>query len=70
MNLPYIGILFSIPGLIIYFWLGVKGNKISWNNKAWKSVEEFEKAQRSWTIAGVILLSIAFIFGFFAASKF
>ena len=70
MNIPYIGILFSIPGLIIYFWLGVKGNKISWNNKAWKSVEEFEKAQRSWTIAGVILLSIAFIFGFFAASKF
>ena len=70
MNIPYIGILFSIPGLIISFWLGVRGNKIAWNNKAWKSVEEFEKAQRSWTIAGVILLSIAFIFGFFAASKF
>ena len=70
VNIPYIGILFSIPGLIISFWLGVRGNKIAWNNKAWKSVEEFEKVQKSWTVAGVILLSIAFIFGFFAASKF
>ena len=31
--------------------------------------EEFEKVQKSWTVAGVILLSIAFIFGLFAVSK-
>lgn len=61
-HLPFIGFIFSIPYIIIAIYLGVKGNKIAWNHKEWKSVEAFEKVQKNWLIAGIIVDVILLIF--------
>lgn len=61
--IPFIGFIFSIPYIIITIYLGVKGNKIAWNHKEWKSVEAFEKAQKGWLISGKIMLVVAIIMG-------
>ena len=66
-NLPYIGLIFLIPDIIVLIYLGRKGNKIAWNNKEWKSVEEFKKVQKGWLIGGIIVNSLAFIVCFIVA---
>lgn len=48
----------SIIGIIISIYLGIKGNRLSWENKDWKSVEQFEKSQKDWNLAGIIVLVI------------
>lgn len=49
--LPYVGIL-------IVFALGKYGNALAWKSKSWKSIEDFEKSQRKWAIAGLIFWSV------------
>lgn len=61
-KIPYIGFVFSIPIVIIGIILGVRGNKIVWNNKRWNSIEDFEKALKAWNIAGILFIIITFIF--------
>ena len=66
-NGVWIGLLTLIPyvGFIMAIILGLKGNKWAWEaQKDKKSPEEFVESQRKWTIAGVILLVAAFLFGF------
>jgi hypothetical protein len=53
---PYVGI-----GMAIY--LGIKGNELAWKSKRWQSIEQFKSAQRSWAIAGLIVLVLAFLLG-------
>ena len=55
---PYIGLLFAIPIIIIEIILGVKGNKIAWNNKKWNSVADFEKALKTWNLVGILFTII------------
>lgn len=55
---PYIGLLFAIPIIIIGIILGVKGNKIAWNNKKWNSVADFEKALKTWNLVGILFTII------------
>ncbi len=38
------------------FILGMRGNKWAWKAKKWQSVEEFERVQKKWAIAGFIFL--------------
>lgn len=56
-NDTYISFLVFIPifGLAWSFVLGVKGNEWAWQNRTWRSVEQFKKTQKTWAIAGTII---------------
>jgi hypothetical protein len=47
--------LVPIVGFIMMFVLGAKGSRWAWRNKRWESVEHFQRAQRKWAIAGLIV---------------
>lgn len=46
--------------LLFYLRLGSRGNDLAWKYRHWSSVEAFQKAQRRWSIAALVLL---FLFG-------
>jgi hypothetical protein len=52
------GLLAVIPvvGWGIVIWLGVRGRETAWRNGQWPSVAAFNRIQRRWSIAGVVLL--------------
>lgn len=52
------GLFALIPfvGIGACFMLGFKGRELAWRKGSWASVEEFNKSQRRWSIAGVVLL--------------
>jgi hypothetical protein len=54
----WLGLLALVPfvGIGACFWLGFKGRELAWRKGSWASVEEFNKSQRKWSIAGVVLL--------------
>lgn len=56
-NDTFISLLVFIPGanFVIPFYLGYKGNELSWRNKRWKNDEGFFNAQRKWARAGWIM---------------
>jgi len=51
--------LIPIVGFGISFWLGFKGRELAWRKGNWSSIEEFNKSQRRWSIAGVVVLIAA-----------
>lgn len=57
------GLLALIPvvGIGACFMLGFKGRELAWRKGSWNSVEEFNKSQRRWSIAGVVLLVVAIV---------
>ena len=57
----FLGWLYPIPNLIF----GMYGSRWAWENKKWSSVDEFEQAQSTWTIAGVIFTSLGLIIWLF-----
>ncbi len=68
--IPFIGWIASIVISII---LGINGNRMAWEKKTWQGVDHFEKAQKSWAKAALIvflvsILSGVLIFVFAAAS--
>jgi hypothetical protein len=62
-NSVWIALISLIPipliGLIMMFVLGAKGNEWAWQSKKWESIERFQKTQRAWAIAGVIIFCIS-----------
>ncbi len=70
-NKTWIGLLCLIPylGIFMLVYLGIYGNKLAWQNKRWASIEEFQRIQKLWAIAG-LLVNIAFITGAFIFLKF
>ena len=53
-----------VPALIaiaISFYLGFKGNKLSWEKKDWASIERFEKIQHRWNVAGIVVIVVPLI---------
>ena len=54
-NRTYIALLCLIPivGVVMAFVLGAKGNKWAWQNKRWKSIEHFKRAQKIWSWVGL-----------------
>ena len=60
----WIGLLALIPGvsLIMRIVLGVKGNEWAWRNRKWESVAQFRATQRTWTMAGLLVLFLSFFF--------
>lgn len=59
----WLGLLALIPivGFGISFWLGFKGRELAWRKGNWTNIEEFNKSQRRWSIAGVIVLIAAVV---------
>lgn len=47
--------------LAISFYLGFKGNKLSWEKKDWASIERFEKIQHRWNVAGIVVILVPLI---------
>ena len=54
--IPKVGLIINI---FIAIWLGFNGNKLALKNKEFESLENFIKYQKKWSIAGIILYSIA-----------
>lgn len=61
--IPFIKIsyVFYIIDLLFRFYMGFRGNKISWLKKDSTSPEKFEKYQKHWNFVGIL----CFIFVFF-----
>ncbi|MCC8113262.1 MAG: FHA domain-containing protein [Bacteroidales bacterium] len=68
-SIPFVGVatlVIQVPYLIL---CGIKGTAWAWNAKQWESVEKFERTQKNWGIAGIIvfcLLLISWIMAFAA----
>ena len=60
-NKSYIGLLALLPyvGFIVSIYLGVKGRELAWKNKRWQSVEHFNRVQKRWSIAGLVIVAIS-----------
>jgi hypothetical protein len=67
-NRTYIALLAIIPvvGIPMAFVLGFKGNEWAWQNKRWKSIEQFQRVQKRWAILGIILFLVGSILSIFA----
>ena len=48
-------------GIIMQVVLGIKGSEWAWEKGNYSSVEEFQKSQRAWTIAGAALWGIGLL---------
>lgn len=48
------GWFWPLPNILF----GVYGNRLSWTNKHWNSVSEFEQSQKDWAVWGIILSCI------------
>ncbi|GGA36875.1 serine/threonine-protein kinase [Okeania sp. KiyG1] len=57
------GVTFGTGWLITGIILGYKGNEWAWKSRKWKSIAEFKKHQRMWSIISLLLISIAVILG-------
>ena len=57
--------LLFIIDIAISLYLGLQGNKLSWQKKDWSSATNFEIYQKRWNIAGIIILCLFAISGFF-----
>jgi hypothetical protein len=62
-NRTYIALLTLIPfvGVVMVFVLGFKGNEWAWQNKRWKSIEQFQRVQKHWAKWGIILFIVGAI---------
>jgi len=62
-NRVWISLLTFVPfiGWVMPFVLGFKGREWAWKAKNWESVEHFNRVQRKWSIAGLILLLVSIV---------
>lgn len=47
-----------VPGPIMNVVLGLKGREWAWQSRRWESIEHFNRVQKNWAIAGLVLLLI------------
>ena len=64
--IPFLGIFLAL-GLQI--WFGINGNKWAWQNKRYKSIQDFHNVQKKWAIVGTILVIIPLILSIFTISS-
>jgi hypothetical protein len=66
-NRTYIAMLCIIPviNVLLAFVLGFKGNEWAWQNKRWKSVEQFQRVQKIWGIIGIVTFLVGALIGIF-----
>lgn len=68
-NRTWIALLVFVPivGLVMWVMLLLKGREWAWRNKHWDSMEHFNKVQRNWAKAFLIVLFVPFLLGIIAA---
>lgn len=56
----WISLLSLVPFVNLVWWLvlGIKGREWAWRAQAWESVEHFEKSQKKWDNAGLLIVSV------------
>ncbi len=60
--IPVLGILiYLVIALIFCIWLGINGNKFAWQNRKWKSINEFQKVQKTWATIGIIVFIVSIL---------
>ncbi|MGM0125506.1 hypothetical protein IGI37_002905 [Enterococcus sp. AZ194] len=66
-NKTYLPLLCLIPvfNLVWVFICGAKGNEWAWQSGDYHSVEEFNRVQKSWNIAGIAKFVISLVLGLF-----
>lgn len=59
-NRTWIGLLGLVPvlGFFIQVLLLIKGREWAWANNDWQSVEHFNRVQRRWSLAGLLILLV------------
>lgn len=62
-NRVNIGLLTLIPyvGFVMMFVLGKNGRVWAWKNRKWKSVEDFNRVQRIWSITGLVFFVVTLL---------
>lgn len=55
----------GVVWLIAIIVFGIKGRRIAWKSKEWKSEKEFISAQRVWDIWGIIIFIVLNVIWFF-----
>ena len=60
-NRVWLSLLVFVPvvGFFVPFVLLFKGREWAWQNKTWESVEHFNRVQRKWTIASLVVFGLA-----------
>lgn len=63
-NSTFIAFLCFVPfvNLVMPFVLGARGGEWAWRNKRWESLEHFRATQRTWSIAGLVVLIASVMF--------
>ncbi|BAZ17539.1 serine/threonine protein kinase [Calothrix sp. NIES-4071] len=56
-NNVWVGLLCFLPtiGIVMTIALGAKGNEWAWKSRRWRSIEHFQRHQRGWAIAGLLI---------------
>lgn len=54
-------ISFYIFLLCYFIYSGINGNKWAWQNKKWKSIQDFHKIQKRWAVDALIYCILIFI---------
>lgn len=71
--IPFVNIFAGIANIVMLIVYGVNGRQWAWDNKTWRSVQEFEETQDAWNkwglifFIGSIILSILTVIFFGAA---
>jgi len=62
-NNTLIALLAMVPcvGFVMPIVLGIKGSAWAWQNKRWDSVEHFQRVQRKWAIATLIVIAVSVV---------
>lgn len=63
-NRVYLSLLWFIPIIgwfLVPFLLGAKGSSWAWEHKRWENEHHFQKVQRYWAVAGLILFLLILI---------
>lgn len=61
ISLSVIGLLLYIT---IFVYMGLNGRKLAWENRKWKSLDQFLKTQRVWDVCGIIVFILTVLVGF------
>ena len=54
--IPYLG---QVCSLCLCVYLGLKGSRMAWKSERYESFESFLRAQRKWTIVGIVLFIVS-----------
>lgn len=56
-NLAF-SIIVIILSVVAPLWFGIKGNTLAWQNKRYRSIQEFHEIQKKWAIAAAVVICL------------